>query len=258
MLELSDISPETATERRSSPPGVVGPFSVPLCFDRPEASSGILSQRHPTVELSAGLTSSAADCVSRLVPALLCGEESAICVFQREGVSPRAADAAEASRRVLHKIQREEEVHSVLLARLLNELPVAPDLATLRRRSRAFFIRMGVTTPSVVLSRVVEIDSAVCIILHAILAPHVMPGALHMKPLWTKIRREEAQHVRSSQAYLDVLGVKTPPDSVALAREGLVELLSGVADSFEGLGVDADRLFRRIRERGRNDLSACA
>src|SRR5580658_4980716 len=218
----------------------------PLCFERPEQTSGLLSQRQQSVELAAGLSSGAAECFSRLVPALLCGEESAICVFHRESVSARAA---EASKRILHKLQREEEVHSLLLARLLTELPTAPDLATLRRRARSFFIRMGVTTPSVVLSRVVEIDSAVCIIMRSVLAPHVTPDATNLKNLWTRIRREEAEHVRCSQGYLDALGVKAPADSVAVAREGLVEMLSGVADSFEGLGVDADRLFRRIRDR---------
>jgi len=221
-----------------------------FCFRLPARSAPPLSSRW--LHLADGLSSTDADAFSRLMPTLLCGEESATVVFHREGLSGRASEAGQ---RVLAKLEHEEEVHSLLLSQFRSELPLPGDLAEVRRRARGFFLRIGVAKPSTIFSRIVEIDSAVCIIMHALLAPDAIPApCVNLRALFGKIRREEATHVRAVQGYLAGLGDEVNRDFAAMVRDSLVEMLRGVADSFEAIRVDPDRLFGRIGDRSRNVL----
>ena len=66
-----------------------------------------------------------------------------------------------------------------------------------------------------------------------------------------RIRRDEARHVKICRAHLKELDVtkKEQDDAGFVVRTRFIELLTPVADSFEGMGIDPDTLFGIIRRR---------
>jgi hypothetical protein len=99
-------------------------------------------------------------------------------------------------------------------------------------------------------SKIVELDSCVCILLGDLLFNSEIPStARHVRDLLAKIRRDEAGHVRASRSYLAITG-GADPELADSARESMLKMLSYVGDALELLGTDPDRLFGRISKRG--------
>src|SRR5437870_5498158 len=90
-----------------------------------------------------GFTTWGHEVMSRFVPTLMCGEESATHVFQKEAKRIEDVQRDQASSSLLAQIAAEEVVHERLLGLLRKSLPVPEDLQELRRRARFFFFRLA-------------------------------------------------------------------------------------------------------------------
>jgi hypothetical protein len=190
------------------------------------------------------LGDAAAEALSELLQAFACGEESAAHAFAYLG-SSRVEDDA---RRGLARVANEELIHERLLRGLRRRLPEpAPD-RELRRALLRFYHGIAQADVGLHLGSIAALDSAVCVILAALLEPGrplarepVVAMILH------RIHRDEAGHVRLSRRLAAELVRGDAIGAVAEnARLGLVGLLARRGAAFESLGVNADRLFARI------------
>ena len=211
------------------------------------ADSGPTSVRSPPVALD--LTVRAQRGLARLLPSLICGEESAAIVFGSESERPGPL-LPSGGHRALERIARDEAAHERMLRGLEIGLPPAPDLAEIQRRARRFFVRVATRSegPSH-FARIAELDACVCVILGAVLAAPVARCAGVREP-FALIRRDEVRHVAVSRRYVAWLG--GGPDASRRAAEWvrpeLVAVLAHVSDAFDDLEVDPDDLLRRIRD----------
>lgn len=199
--------------------------------------------------LLSGLSTKDFEALSRLIPSLMCGEESATHVFQQEAKRLEDTRSAAASASLLAQIAREEAEHEVLLGIVRRCIPTPEDFAALRRRARFFFLRLVSRDPATHFARIVGLDSGVCITLSSLIQPSAAvfkaPLAYRMaKQIW----QDEARHVRISRQHVIDLGIDRTQmiEEGRQARKGLAELLLPLADDFEDMGVDPDKLFRRI------------
>lgn len=218
---------------------------------RPEVESIENTRRTDGLEsdLLYGLTTRGIEVMSRFVPTLMCGEESATHVFQRESDRIKDLQADAESSRLLKQIAAEEVVHERLLALLRARLPAPDDLQALRRRARFFFFRLASRDPALHFARIVGLDSGVCITLSSLVHPSsALARAPYACQIWNRIWRDEAQHVRVSRQHVLDMGIDkaTLNHESKRAREGLVELLRPLACDFEDMKVDPDKLFSRI------------
>jgi len=198
------------------------------------------------------LTDTQIAALGRLLPSLLCGEESAFQVFCGEGYRISNSEFSQ-SQALAYRIAAEELEHERLIRVLRGCCPVPGDLMSILRRSRRFFRSMASRDIAIHFARIAALDSGVCIILSTIVKP--VSRARVLAELFNRIRRDEARHVKFSRQHSCRLGAdRSLLECIAIrVRAELVTLLNPVADSFEELGVDANRLFRRI---ARNESEA--
>ena len=191
------------------------------------------------------LSESQLTALGRLLPALLCGEESAFHVFWREGHRVSNAQAGY-SQALANRIAVDELEHERLLQDLRRCCPVPDDIGSTLTRTRRFFMRMASRDPAVHFARVAALDSAVCIVLSRLVKP--LSRATALIEIFNRIRSDEARHVRFSRRHAYELGA----DPSLLANTGtqvrsqLVDLLYPLGNSFEDLSLDAEQLFRRV------------
>jgi hypothetical protein len=225
-----------------------------LCFPHP----GSLDSRRRAARLTqprfiairhhslSGLAEPQIEALGRLLPALLCGEESSFHVFSRE--AGRLTEVAlYRSQALARRIALDELEHERLLRDLRNCCPVPNDSANIRLRAHRFFLRMACRDHALHFARVAALDSAVCVILAAVTKP--LARARVIIQTFNRIRGDEARHVRFSREHSCELGADKSllADTAACVRSELVALLYPLASSFEDLGLDADHLFRRVK-----------
>jgi hypothetical protein len=188
------------------------------------------------------------EALARLTPALLCGEQSAINLFQIEG-RHLTHQALSVSATLLHSIEHDETAHEASLQVLRAKLPVASDEHAIRRRSQTYFAGLG-RAESVAhhFGQVSQLDSAVCAIMWH-MQQSVVGGNSMIGRLVERIRHDEARHVSISRRHAFALGLSRDDYSRLgeLVRGGLTGMLEHVADSFEDIGIDAGLLFARIK-----------
>jgi len=195
-----------------------------------------------------GITDAQAEACARLATVLLCGEQSAIQIFSAEVKRGRAPTSALHALRI---IEIEERLHEQALRTFCNYLPDASDGHALRRRAQRFFLRLGrIDDVARHFSHIAHLDSAVCKIMR-----HVENSSINrvspLRRIATQIKNDEARHVAVSRRYATLLGLSAQDrgDSAAALNDDLVEMLAPLADSFEIVGVDSDRLFKSIRQK---------
>jgi hypothetical protein len=221
-------------------------FSHPASLDSHRHAAGLTQPR--IIEIRDSLSELAEpqiEALGRLLPALLCGEESSFHVFSQE--AGRLTEVAfYRSLALARGIAVEELQHEQLIRDLRKCCPVPNDLATIRLRAQRFFLRMACRDHALHFAKVAALDSAVCVILAAVTKP--LRRARVVVETFNRIRADEARHVRFSREYSCELGADKSllADTAACVRSELVALLYPLAGSFEYLGLDTDRLFRRI------------
>ena len=185
-----------------------------------------------------------AEALSELLQVFACGEESASLAFARLGGWP----IEDAARRALARVAGEELIHEQLLRGLRDALPApAPD-RELRRALIRFYHGIAQADIGLHLASIAALDSAVCLILAALLEPArvlAQEPAVHM--IFRRIHRDEARHVRLSRRIAGELVQGDVIGAVAEnARLGLVGVLARRGAAFDILGVNAERLFARV------------
>ncbi len=189
------------------------------------------------------------EAAARLVPVLLCGEQSAIRVFAAEAA--RHHDRRHAVRDLL-TIEQDEHRHEQALIGLMAFLPSTPDQHRIKRTAQRFFAGLGrVDTLGLRFAQIGQLDTAVCKIMYHVERGSMRPDAA-LRRVASNIKSDEARHVAVSREYARGLGIdlRASRDEVVHVNEQLVDVLSLVADSFEVLGVDSDRLFAHLRRTG--------
>ena len=210
----------------------------PVCFR--------LGDTAPAVPLAGPLRleDRPAEALSELLQVFACGEESASLAFGRFGESP----LEDATRRGLARIAGEELIHERLLRGLRGALPPPARDRELRHALFRFYHGIAHDEIGLHLASIASLDSAVCLILSALLEPH---GILAQEPsvagILRRIHRDEAGHVRLSRRIAADLARRDVIGAVAEStRGGLVGVLARRGAAFERLGVDAGRLFQRL------------
>lgn len=200
-----------------------------------------------------GLSDRWARGIAGALPAMVCGEESAVIVFDNE--RRRAPEGLfEGSLAMLARIAAEEEGHEALLRSIAERLPAPVQEASVRRMARRYFASLRSDDVGTHFSRIAWLDSGVCIILDAIvrssLRSHAAPA---LRSALRSIVVDEARHVSFARAYAGRLGVSVADDheSFHRVRGGLVSLLEPCGGAFEDLEVDVHELFERLKKRGR-------
>ena len=184
--------------------------------------------------------------LAELLQVLCCGEESAVFAFQRLAGKE---SLQEVSRRELLRISSEEEVHEVLLSGLRASLPSLEVDLGLQRRLRRFFISLESREMGVHFARLAALDSGVCAILGELQRPEaVLKGKEHgILEIFRKIHQDEANHVRTALTLgREMLERKRLEDEIMNTRERLSKLLMSKTHAFEALGVDSDRLHKKL------------
>jgi hypothetical protein len=185
-----------------------------------------------------------AEALSELLQVFACGEESASLAFARLGDSP----IEDAARRALARVAEEELIHERLLRGLRGALPApAPD-RELRRALFRFYHGIAQADIGLHLASIAALDSAVCLILAALLEPdRILAQEPAANAIFRRIHRDEAGHVRLSRRIAAELVQGNVIGAVAeSARLGLVGVLARRGAAFDSLGIDAERLFVRI------------
>ena len=185
-----------------------------------------------------------AEALSELLQVFACGEESASLAFARLGASP-LEDAACSG---LMRIATEEVLHERMLRGLRRTLPPPARDKELRRAMLYFYHGIARVDLGLHLASIASLDSAVCLILAALLAPGcVLTQEPTVVAIFRRIHRDEAGHVRTSRRLAAALARRQAIGLVAEStRFGLVAVLARRGASFERLGIDAERLFLRL------------
>lgn len=174
-----------------------------------------------------------------LLPLLICGEETAISVFERLAVAlqqhlapPLLAD--------LRSVAQDEIRHATYLDQLRVHLP-APSDTMATHRAAHFLVSLRCADPARQLVRLAVLDALVCCVLSAMLRPSArLACAWDIALLLRRIQLDEATHVRITRACFIALGV-APAQAAserAVLQQRFAALLAASADAFAGLGVD--------------------
>ena len=187
------------------------------------------------------------EALARLIPLLLCGEQSAIHVFGNEVERLRGSKWND-SIAALKCIETDEYAHEQALQTLSSSLMEPTDLHWIKRGARHFYLSLGITGGMVEhFARVSQLDACVCIIMNAI--THCDLGRHHLiTQLFERIKNDEARHVSMCRDhYLQLGGDRNLfKESRGAIGKKLVPLLATQPESFENLGIDADRLFQKL------------
>ncbi len=186
--------------------------------------------------------------LGRFVPSLLCGEESAVLIFAHES-KRLGRQARKAMQATLHGLAGEEERHEIMLRAISDWLPDSGDRAETRDRARRFFFSFASSDPALRLAHIAEIDSCVSITLSAMGKESRVARSEVFLRVVDRIRTDEARHVKVCRRHLDEIGIPKAQRQEATEKVRLrfVDLMSPVAAAFDDIGLDPDRLFRRIR-----------
>ncbi len=193
------------------------------------------------------LTSAGHEAAARILAILVCAEESAVNIFQHE-CRRLEQEQVQANRQALLEIESEERIHDWLIQTARSHYPLPEDIVSIKRRTRRLFMRVASRDLGVHFARISGLDSGVCICLTALLGSQTVNDATGFARLLRHIRRDEASHVKKARAHAGFLGFQASAygDAYELTRTGMVEMLTPVASSFEVMGVDPDRLFKRL------------
>ena len=183
---------------------------------------------------------------ANLIPLLLCGEQSAVVIFNQHATMSREQLAE--SYQLFIDIESDEYLHEKALQGLLATIPAADNLHKLKRRSQVFFSSLSKDISlAEQFARISQLDSCVCKIMHAM--SNTKLGRHHiLSKLCDNIKRDEARHVSISRKHALNLGLakEQMKKERDLVTGKLLKLLEPMANYFDQLEVDPGLLFKRI------------
>jgi len=220
------------------------------CFERPASITSTednwFTQWQAQFQTeSMSLPTELLESLGQLMPLLMCGEQSAALVFNREANRSTTRRSSE----LFSEIEADEGIHDDALQSIYLDLPVSPQEAQIKRRAKRFYLTMGgASAPAEeVFAKIEHLDSCVCSIMHSVANGKI--GKNHpYTQVFQRIKQDEARHVGISREHLRMLGSdqNLTLESGRDIRSSLVELIRPEADHWEILGVDWDRLEKKI------------
>jgi|TARA_B110000902_G_scaffold258862_1_gene329279 hypothetical protein len=187
------------------------------------------------------------EAMARLLPLLLCGEQSAIIVFGGEIERLQGASWHE-NIALLSSIETDENGHEQALQELSAMLMVPTDLHNIKRRAQLFYLSIGKAAGlDNHFANISQLDACVALVMHAVVNSNLGRGHC-IAQLFDRIKIDEARHVAiSRQHFLKLGGDKDIfTQSRNTVSRDLVSLLNNEAGSFENLGIDPDQLFSSL------------
>lgn len=182
--------------------------------------------------------------LSRLLPLLVCGEQSAQWVFFNEH-QRNGHNNVQGCVQAFERIVADEKLHEAALTLVQCRLAAPNDLLSLKRRSQHFYLEFGhQITFMEHFAQIACLDALVCRIMLAIERGTL--GSKHPFTLLCRmIKQDEARHVSASKHYALALGFDKSawPATRARVADKLRQLLESERAAFETLGVDLDWVF---------------
>jgi uncharacterized ferritin-like protein (DUF455 family) len=218
-------------------------ISQDICFTMPELKIALPSKQvakwfDSYANMQFYFTDIQAESLARIIPLLACGEQSAICVFEKE-VSRMKNSGYKSGIQDLQQVVNEEFFHDKLLHNLQIQLPKLNDNNKIKSKAKLFYARIGhqhaLSTHFLLISK---LDACVCKLLNAMEKSNL--GKNHpVTYLCNIIKKDEAKHVGISRKHSKALSKK---DQFCNIEADLLNLLQTEASAFEGLGIDFDKL----------------
>ncbi len=214
------------------------PSGAPVCFPiggrRGEAAAAVRNK----------LASGHAEALSELMPVFICGEESAALTFRRFADTIPPVPLLED---MFQRIADDEERHERLLQSIRFALPVSAPVRQVPELRR-FFKAAADRQAGSHLVRIAALDSAVCAVL-AELRSRRCPVARDkaIEPIFARIHRDEAQHVRLSMLYVGGMSASERWAVASDMRRKFARLVEPYTDTLDRLAVDPDQLLARLR-----------
>ena len=185
--------------------------------------------------------------LAKLVPLLLCGEQSAVLIFNRFSDTLTHQEISDSLNK-FSRIESDEHQHELALQKLLSTLPKPDDLHQLKRRSQRFYANLSSNVGlAQQFAQIAVLDSCVCRIMKEMESSIVRKQPI-LSYLFSQIKKDEARHVNISRRQALQLGLnkhQISEQAENISRQ-LVELLTPSALSFEALEVDPDKLFNKL------------
>lgn len=193
--------------------------------------------------------------LSRLIPILLCGEQSANFVFGQEVKKQQMHSNSLVDKSItegLLSIESDEYFHDVALQAVLKEinskLDYPQDIKKLTRKAQLFYCQVGKAESTIQhFANIKHLDTCVTIIMSEMAKSKL--GSQHLvSKLFQLIHLDEAKHVRICSTYIRYLGgdIKQIKEQAKPIKERLINLLNYEYNSFVTLGINPDKLFSRI------------
>jgi len=219
------------------------------CFKRPESVKSTDTWfKHWEAQFHAEsktLATPVLESLGHLMPLLMCGEQSAALVFNREANRSKS----QRSSQLFNHIEADEMVHDDALQAIYKDLPKSPHEAAVKRRAKRFYVALGSANapPEELFAGIEHLDSCVCSIMSAVEKSKL--GNHHpYAHIIQRIKLDEARHVGISRQHLKWLGSdpKRVAESGEEIRNRFIELICPDTDHWETLGVDWDKLKKQI------------
>lgn len=247
------------------------------CFPLPNQSSRSVSSARLTTECSLeqhpisrwieqtqndelGITDSQADALARLIPLLLCGEQSAVHIFNTEQLrldrqlachdhEQRCDDPHYIALQTLARIEADERLHEQALQLVLNKLPTTSEQHKIKRKAQRFYTQITQNTHSIAehFQMIAKLDSCVCILMDSVAKSSLRDT--HLASLFNLIKKDEARHVGFAKKHSRIVRPKSVADdscSTFKVQAQLVELLATESASLNALQINSQALFERL------------
>lgn len=189
-------------------------------------------------------TDSQKTALSRLLPLLVCGEQSSQWVFYNES-QRELPDSLASARDDFERIVADEQYHEDALELVQSQLELPKDVIAIKRRSQRFFASLGSRkTFEEHFAQIACLDALVCKIMLYLekgrLDPH-HPFVL----LCRSIKQDEARHVTAARQHALALGYDRSEWKAlnTLISEKLYKLLNSEREAFEELGITIEHIF---------------
>ena len=209
-----------------------------------------------------------AQALAKLIPLLLCGEQSAIHIFNRESLRLYQSSAHNSATKkdtqrnsqaqqyyrdalvALTNIEADERYHEQALQLILSALPVHKEQHQIKRKAQLFYARIAQNTASLAqhFQMIAQLDKCVCILMDAV-SKSSLQGT-ELAKLFELIKKDEAKHVgfakKHSQLLMSTETASDQTDQPFDVQASLVALLNSHSTTFDSLQIDSQSLFKRL------------
>jgi hypothetical protein len=226
---------------------ITEPKSEPISKRCLYARSRLSSVKSRTVGFDLGtLNTDEQQALANLMPLLICGEESATCVFD-DLANALTGRLSTIQVRAIRSITADEIRHSDDLDALRNQLPSPLDRRT-AYRAATFLKVLKSDDPVIRLARLAVLDAAVCQMLAMLLhAEAAIAKCSEVSKMLRNIQLDEARHVRIIRDCFLMLKLSSVEIAKAQLQvlEAFIVLLTPVNHDLQCLGLDFDLLIHR-------------